>query len=66
MEKDIYKKITVECADRREVKDIATRIHQQLVGNPDYIGVGIVLELGIDSVTVYIGNEVEKIPELII
>lgn len=67
-EKGLKMKITIEINpdDKHGIERIGNSIHEQLVGNEYYKNNGIVLCLDEDAVRVYIGEEVEDVPDIII
>lgn len=67
-EQNLKMKITIEVdsEDKYGIERVGNSIHEQLVGNEDYINNGIVLCLDEDAVRVYIGKEVENVPDIII
>lgn len=67
MAKTFKKAIAIECSSNEEKMAISRKIHCQLVGNKDYIDSNIVLNHDEDCmVMVFIFNECEEMPEIII
>lgn len=68
MNKDYLKMhITIRTANEDEQMRIANSIHHQLVGNKDYVDSKIVLSIDVgDEVNLYIFNECENVPDIII
>lgn len=67
MAKTFKKAITIECSSNEEKMEVSRKIHNQLVGNKDYIDSNIVLNHDEDyKVMVIIFNECKEEPEIII
>lgn len=68
MNKDYLKMhITIRASNEDEQMRIANSIHHQLVGNKDYVDSKIVLSIDVgDEVNLYIFNECENVPDIII
>ena len=65
---DIVKKhIKIKVNDDKEQLAIANSIHEQLVGNPDYIDSRIVLNIDVDGeVNLYIFDDCKEDPTIVI
>ena len=65
---DIVKKhIKIKVNDDKEQLPIANSIHEQLVGNPDYIDNRIVLNIDVDGeVNLYIFDDCKEDPTIVI
>lgn len=67
MAKTFKKAIEIECSSNEEKMEVSRKIHNQLVGNKDYIDSNIVLNHDEDcKVMVIIFNECKEEPEIII
>lgn len=64
MEDKVIQKITIETSDDKEQLKIANFIHEQLVGNKDYINNNIVLNIDTDAIRLYIFEECTEIPTI--
>ena len=66
--KPIKKIITIECSDKADAMRVGEAIHQQLVGNEDYVNNNIVLNCtDFDNlVKIMIFPECKEIPQIII
>lgn len=65
--KDISKKyiVKISCYDKEEALKIGGQIHEQLVGNPDYINDNIVLNCTSAGCNVILFvDDVDEIPEI--
>lgn len=51
--------------DKHTIESIGNSIHQQLVGNQDYIDSNIGISLGTDSVLIWFDNCKEEIPDIV-
>ena len=51
--------------DKDAIEKIGNSIHQQLVGNQDYIDSNIGIELETDAVLIWFDNCKEKIPDIV-
>lgn len=60
--------IRIEAQTEEEKFDIGNKIHDQLVGNKDYIDSNIVLNIDIEPCTVliWICDECENVPQIVI
>lgn len=59
--------ITIRTTDEKEQMRIGNSIHHQLVGNKDYIDYNILLNIDVENeVNLYIFNECENVPDIII
>ena len=59
--------IIIETANDEDKLKIGNHIHEQLVGNKDYIDNNIVLSIDVDNeVNLYIYKECENVPDVII
>lgn len=66
MDEGVKRIISVTC-DESEKMAIATKIHEQLVGNQDYIDSNLLLNCDrFEAVDLYIFEECENIPEITI
>ena len=52
-------------ADKHTIENIGNSIHQQLVGNQDYIDSNIGISLETDSVLIWFDNCKEEIPDIV-
>lgn len=67
MEKDFKMHIIIITNDEKETMRIGNSIHHQLVGNKDYIDSNIVLNINNkNEINLYIFNECENIPDIVI
>lgn len=67
MDKDLKMHITIRTTDEKEQMRIGNSIHHQLVGNKDYIDCNIILNIDDENeVNLYIFNECENVPDIII
>ena len=67
MDEDFKMHIIIRTNDVKEKRRIANSIHQQLVGNKDYIDCNIILnDYYEDEINLYISNECENVPNIII
>ena len=67
MDEDFKMHIIIRTNDVKEKRRIANSIHQQLVGNKDYIDCNIILnDYYEDEINLYIFNECENVPNIII
>ena len=67
MDEDFKMHIIIRTNDVKEKRRIANSIHQQLVGNKDYIDCNIILNIDDkNEVNLYIFNECENVPDIII
>ena len=65
--KTFKKTIEIECASNEEKMRVGESIHNQLVGNPDYINSNILLNVDEDcKVILVIFNECQNEPEILI
>lgn len=60
MNKTNLVEITISFKTTKEAEQLATRIHECLVGNPDYKASAIVLNVEDKTVTVIIGDEASR------
>lgn len=68
MKNGLKREIRIYC-DKSEKMDVGEKIHNQLVGNQDYVDCNIILNCDrpdLDYVTVLIFEECENIPEITI
>lgn len=67
MDEDFKMHIIIRTNDVKEKRRIANSIHQQLVGNKDYIDCNIILnDYYEDEINLYIFNECENVPNIVI
>ena len=67
MDKDFKMHIIIRTKDEKEKMKIANSIHNQLVGNKDYIDCNIILnDYYENEINLYIFNECENIPNIVI
>lgn len=67
MDEDFKMHIIIRTNDVKEKRRIANSIHQQLVGNKDYIDCNIILnDYYEDEINLYIFNECENVPDIVI
>lgn len=67
MEKDCIRYLTINCNSVEAKKELGTKIHNQLVGNKDYIDSNIVLNIDEQyTVQLWFFKECESIPEITI
>ena len=67
MDEDLKMQIIIITNDNKEKRRIANSIHQQLVGNKDYIDCNIVLnDYYENEINLYISNECENVPDIVI
>lgn len=65
MDNNLKMKITIECSDEKEQMNIGNYIHEQLVGNKDYIDSNILLNIDVENtIRLYIFKECEEIPTI--
>lgn len=63
MEKGLKQKIIIEVADEKEQMKVGTFIHEQLVGNKDYINNNIILNIETENIIeVLIFEECTDVP----
>lgn len=62
---EIKRQITIKVEDDKERLAIANSIHEQLVGNPDYIDSRIILNVG-EEVNLYIFDDCQEIPTIVL
>lgn len=60
------KYVQIEAMDDKDLERIANSIHEQLVGNEDYINSNILLSIDVDAVRLYFFEECKEIPNIII
>ena len=53
MSDKVEKMIAINCNDEEEAKRVGEKIHQQLVGNPDYVNGDILLHVEEKEVELY-------------
>ena len=67
MDKDFKMHIIIRTNGNKEKMRIANSIHQQLVGNKDYIDCNIILnDYYENEINLYIFNECKNIPNIVI
>ena len=67
MDNDFKMQIIIITNDNKEKRRIANLIHNQLVGNKDYIDCNIILnDYYENEINLYIFNECENIPNIVI
>ena len=67
MENDFKMHIIIITNDNKEKMRIANLIHNQLVGNKDYINCNIILnDYYENEINLYVFNECENIPNIVI
>ena len=67
MDENFKMHIIIRTNDVKEKRRIANSIHQQLVGNKDYIDCNIILnDYYEDEINLYIFNECKNVPNIII
>ena len=68
MDRELKKMITIEIdpEEKKGVERVGNAIHNQLIGNEDYINNNIILRLDEDAVRVYIFKECKDIPVILI
>ena len=67
MDNDFKMHIIIITNDDKEKRRISNLIHNQLVGNKDYINCNIILNIDDENeVNLYIYNECENVPDIII
>lgn len=62
---EIKRQIAIKVEDDKERLAIANSIHEQLVGNPDYIDSRIILNVG-EEVNLYIFDDCQEIPTIVL
>lgn len=59
--------ITIKVNDEKEQLRIGNSIHEQLVGNKDYIDSNIILNIDEENIIkIYIFNECESVPNIVL
>ena len=67
MDNDFKMQIIIITKDNKEKRRIANLIHNQLVGNKDYINCNIILnDYYENEINLFIFNECENIPNIVI
>ena len=67
MEENLKMRIKITVDDEKEQMNIANHIHNQLIGNRDYIGKRIALSIDTDNeINLYVSKECDVIPPIVI
>lgn len=64
---NLKREITIKVNDEKEQLRIGNSIHEQLVGNKDYIDSNIILNIDEENIIkIYIFNECESVPNIVL